>query len=120
MNIIELEKLIQEEINKISQKELIKTIQDFMVSIRIENREWDYSDKYKEYPCYIVLEDKKTNTAIAFSENGFGPVCPWGLLFLDGEYMNMGMDSGWFSSLEDAVRESMFWHGDNPKNYEIN
>ena len=120
MSITDLEKLIEEEINKISQEELVSTIQDHKVAIRVENREWDYSNTYKEYPCYIVLEDKKSNTAIAYCENGFGPAYPWGLLFIEGEYMSMGMDANWFCSLEEAVRDSKFWEGENPKGYEVN
>jgi hypothetical protein len=33
--------------------------------------------------------------------------------------MNMGMDSAWFASLEDAVRESQAWDGENPADYEV-
>jgi hypothetical protein len=31
----------------------------------------------------------------------------------------MGMDSGWYAYLEDAVRESMAWEGENPPGYEV-
>ena len=44
---------------------------------------------------------------------------PWGLLFMSGEYMSMGMDSQWYVSLEDAFRESSAWEGENPPGYEV-
>ena len=47
-----------------------------------------------------------------------GRRCPWGLLWLT-KYPNIGMDSGWFVTLEDAVRQCMAWQGENPPGYEI-
>ncbi|CAG0933531.1 hypothetical protein TFLX_03094 [Thermoflexales bacterium] len=73
--------------------------------------------KGQTYPCWIVLEHKESNTGIAYCDYGFGPKDPWGLVFLSGD--SMGMDSGWFSSLEDAFRESMAREGPNPPGYEV-
>ena len=119
MNIALIEKLVEKELQGITQTDLTETIRAHMVPVRVENREWDYSDSYTEFPCYIVLEDKKSNTAVAYCEKGFGPAYPWGLIFIEGEIMSIGMDSAWFASLEEAVRDSMFWHGANPNNYEV-
>jgi len=33
--------------------------------------------------------------------------------------MSIAMDSAWFASLEDAMRESMAWDGPNPEHYEV-
>ena len=121
MDIASFEKLIEKEIRSISQADILQAIDSHRVPLRIENREWDYSETFTEYPCFIALEDKSTNTAVAYCEKGFGPTHPWGLIFIEGENMSMsmGMDCGWFMSLEDAIRESMFWHGENPENYEV-
>jgi len=55
----------------------------------------------------MVLVHPASNTGIAYSEFGFGPRTPWGLLFLEGtEHMSMGMDSGWFSHFLDAYFDS--------------
>jgi hypothetical protein len=59
------------------------------------------------YPCWIVLEHAPSNTAIAYCAEGFGPGCPWGLLFLEGEHLSMGMDSGWFTYL--SMRFASRW-----------
>ena len=119
MDLAEVEKLFNAEINSISQSELIATIDEHKIPLRIESREWDYSNNFNEYQCCIVLEDKNTNTAVAYCNEGFGPSYPWGLLFLTGKHLSMGMDSAWFASLDDAVRESMLWHDENPENYEV-
>jgi len=53
------------------------------------------------------------------SRSAFGPGFPWGLVFLSGPHMNIGMDSNWYSTLECAVRESMAWDGENPPGYQV-
>jgi hypothetical protein len=66
-----------------------------------------------------VLEHPPSNTGIAYSPQGFGPSDPWGLVSLSGDHMGIGMDSGWFPTLESAMRDSMAWDGSNPENYEV-
>jgi len=34
-------------------------------------------------------------------------------------YMGIVVDSGWFPTLESAMRDSMAWDGPNPENYEV-
>jgi len=70
-------------------------------------RAWDYGEPDEVYPCWLLLAEKSSNTGIAYCEFGFGPTRPWGLLFLEGKYMSMGMDSGWFDRFLDAYFESM-------------
>jgi hypothetical protein len=79
---------------------------------------WDHGEPGDTYSCWSVLEHHASNTAIAYCEQGFGPTYPWGLLFIR-DHLSMGMDSQWFTSLEDAVRESMAWDGVNPPGYEV-
>jgi hypothetical protein len=83
-------------------------IRSLLVPPRCEHRPWDYGPD-TEYPCRIVLEHAPSGTGVAYCEHGFGPGCPWGLLWIPGEYLSIGMDSGWYDSLEDAVRESFSW-----------
>ena len=40
-------------------------------------------------------------------------------MFLSGPHMNIGMDCGWFVSLEEAFRDSMAWDEPNPEGYEV-
>ena len=76
-------------------------------------------DPRADYVCWTILEHRPSGTGVAYREEGFGPEFPWGLVFLSGPHMNMGMDSAWFASLEDAVRESRAWDGENPADYEV-
>jgi hypothetical protein len=115
----EVERLVGDQIARITQPELLLLIESLRVPPRCELRAWDYGRRGDAYPCWIVLEHRASNTAVAYCVRGFGPSYPWGLLFMDGPHMSMGMDSGWFTTLEDAVRESMAWEGDNPAGYEV-
>jgi hypothetical protein len=111
-------RLLEEQISRITQPDLLALITRLRVPPRREIRPWDYGKVDEAYPCWIVLEHPESDTGIAFCEQGFGPRCPWGLLSLT-RHPNIGMDSGWFVTLEDAVRESMAWEGENPPGYEI-
>jgi hypothetical protein len=70
------------------------------------------------YPCWTVLEHVPSNTGIAYCAEGFGPTDPWSLVHLTGPHMSIGMDSGWYVSLEGAMRESKAWDIPNPEGYE--
>jgi hypothetical protein len=97
--------LVRNELRRITDKKVVAAIEPMLVAPRCEERPWDYGGA-EHYPCWVVLEHPASNTGIAYCAEGFGPRCPWGLLFLRG-HLSMGMDSGWFSSLEDAFRDSM-------------
>jgi hypothetical protein len=74
-------------------------VRDLITRLRVEPRRelrpWNYGAP-GQYPCWIVL---------AYCAQGFGPRAPWGLLRLTS-HLSMGDDSGWFASLEEAVRDS--------------
>ena len=117
MQAADIEALVAQQLGRISQPELARAIRPFLVQPRCEPRPWDYGEPNQTYPCWIVAEHRPSNTAIAFCESGFGPSYPWGLLFLSGPHLNMGMDSQWFKSLQEAFRDSMAWGGENPPGY---
>jgi hypothetical protein len=98
-------------------------VRDLVRRLRIEpfpvDRDWDYGAPDERYECWTILEHRPSNTGVAYCDAGFGPASPWGLVFLGGQHMNIGMDSAWFATLEAAVRESMAWDGLNPPNYEV-
>lgn len=115
----DIRRLVKNELAKIAQRDLLALAKDLLISPRLELREWDYGVLGTRHECWVVLEHSQSNTAIAYCSEGFGPMYPWGLLFLSGEHMSMGMDSGWFASLEDALRNCSAWEGQNPLGYEI-
>lgn len=95
--------LVDAQLAAIADPAVLGLVERLRIVPRQEVRPWDYGEPH-EYPCWIVLEHRSSDTAIAYCAHGFGPRAPWGLLFLT-RHLSMGMDSAWFSSLEDAVRD---------------
>ncbi|MGE0116279.1 MAG: hypothetical protein AB7T07_15515 [Steroidobacteraceae bacterium] len=112
-----IQALVVREIERIEQPELASLARSLRVSPRLEDRPWDYGADGQTYPCWITFAHQPSNTAIAYCSDGFGPNCPWGLLFLT-EPRSMGMDSQWFASVEDTLRNCPAWKGDEPPGYE--
>ena len=111
--------LVRKELDQITDPALLSRIRELLVTPYPIERDWDYGTVGERFTCWTVLEHSPSNTAIAYCEKGFGPSDPWGLVFLSGDHMGIGMDSGWFSTLESAMRESKGWHGTNQENYEV-
>lgn len=114
----EISELVERELARISDSNLIQRVRELLVNPYPVSRGWDYGAVGEQFVCWTVLEHPESNTGIAFCSQGFGPTYPWGLVFLSGRYMGIGMDSGWFASLEGAMRDSMAWDGPNPEGYE--
>jgi len=115
----DIERLVQTECGRITEAAVVKAIVALLVKPRLEDRPWDYGEPDQTFPCWIVLEQPPSNTGIAYCPEGFGPASPWGLLFLSGEHLGMGMDSGWYATLEDAFRESMACDLPSPPGHEV-
>ena len=101
--------LVEAQLARVADPQAVALIRSLLVPPRCELRPWDYGPSDTHYPCWIVAEHAPSKTGIAYCEEGFGPRCPWGLLWISGERLSMGMDCGWYGSLEDAVRESCAW-----------
>jgi hypothetical protein len=112
-----IEALVRAELDRMD-KRVAAAIVLLLVVPRREDRDWDYGAVGQKYPCWIVVEHPASNSGIAYCGEGFGPGDPWGLLFLRGEHLSMGMDSGWFTTLADAFRESMACDLPPPPRYE--
>lgn len=110
--------LVESELSRIFDTALVAAIRPLLVVPYPVERAWDYGVPGEKYTCWTVLEHLPSNTGIAYCESGFGPSEPWGLVFLAGEHMSMGMDTAWFASLEGAMRESQAWDGPGPPEYE--
>jgi hypothetical protein len=87
----------------------LKRFSELEVELEVGRLKWDYGNEI--FDCFIVFKDIHTNTGIVYSEFGFGPKNPWGLIFLSK--MNSGMDSGWFNNLFDCFMDT-FAAGDLP------
>ena len=118
-NAKEISELVEGQIQVITDPILVSRVRPLLVAPYPVERDWDYGEDGEHFTCWTVLEHRPSNTAIAFCSEGFGPSYPWGLVFLSGPNMNIGMDAQWFISLEEAFRNSMAWDGENPENYEV-
>jgi len=118
MNANTITGLVERELARIADPNLFAAIRSMLVHPYPVERDWDYGSPGQKYTCWIVLEHRASNSGIAYCESGFGPSSPWGLVFLWGPFMNMGMDSAWFAHLEDAMRDSPAWDPPNPPGYE--
>ena len=76
-----------------------------MVEPQVKMLSWDYGGPGQTYPCWSVLNGNERNVGIVYSDFGFGPERPWGLVWLSGEHTGIGMDSAWFGSFMGAFRE---------------
>ena len=112
-------KLLERELAAISDS----AVRDLVNRLRVEpypvERDWDYGALGERHVCWTVLEHRPSNTGVAYCDAGFGPAHPWGLVFLSGPHMSIGMDSAWFATVEAAVRESMAWDRPHPPGYEV-
>jgi hypothetical protein len=102
----EVSSLVSEELTRITDAALLARIRELLVVPCPVERDWEYGRVGERFTCWT--------TGIAYCPQGFGPPDPWGLIFLSGEHMGIGMDSAWFSKLESATRDSMAWNGPYP------
>ena len=102
-----LRSLIDAELAHVSDSRVTSHIQRLLVDPKPILRDWDYGAPGEKYPCWSVLEHAKSNSGIAYSEFGFGPGSPWGLVFLSGSsHMSIGMDCSWYTTFMEAYFES--------------
>jgi len=115
----DIQRLVRAELDRMTDMNLVAAIVPLLVEPRLEARPWDYGAADQTYSCWIVLGHTPSNTGIAYCAEGFGPTDPWGLLSPTGKHLSMGMDSGWYASLEDAFRQSMACDLPSPPGYEV-
>lgn len=106
-------RLVEQQLASIRDPAVLNLVQSLRVEPYPVERDWAYGTPGQTYSCWTVLEHPPSNTGVAYCDSGFGPTNPWGLVFLGGPNMNMGMSDAWLDSLEGAVRESMAWDGEN-------
>jgi len=104
-----VQKYVEDQLSKITDPKVVETLRKFLVTPRLELRDWDYGETGEQFPCWIVFEHAKSNACIVYCEHGFGPATPWGLLFLRGKNLSMGMDCNWAETLEEAFLCTRAW-----------
>jgi len=97
--------LVDSQVKTIADPIVRSFLQSLLVRPIKQQREWGYETAPNEtFLCWLVLEHTMSDTGIAYSELGYGPSQPWGLVFLSK--LIIGDDSGWFSTLERAFYDS--------------
>ena len=89
---------------KITDVHLAEGLRTFLIEPRLEKRVWDWGKTYEEYPIWVIAESSRYDYGIAFSDYGFAPEYPWGLIFLS--HSNFDADYCWYATLEEAYRDS--------------
>lgn len=103
MNAKDVNKLLEIELLKISNKKLRNDISSIIVFPYEIMKKWEYGHDSEIYQCWIVAIIPNSNFAIAYSKYGHGKIDPWGIVNLNNDWF--GSDDYWFSSLEDAFLE---------------
>lgn len=115
--------LIREELAGVSDPVLRQHIAGTLIPPRLIDCAWDYhtwGNGEPTYPCWIVASeanrgevDAKRGVAIVYSEHGFGPRLPWGLIWMpqpeDTQPPSMGPDSSWFFTFLEAFEDGFVW-----------
>lgn len=96
--------LVEAEVSKITDVGFVQGLQTFLVEPRLEMRTWGWQRPLVDYPVWIVAESTLYDYGIAFSDYGFAPEHPWGLVFLS--HRGFDADYCWYSTLEEAYRDS--------------
>jgi hypothetical protein len=110
----QVRELIKAQLSRFRDPTALARLSPMLVEPYPIERAWDYGAPGEIFACWTLLEHRPSNTGIAYCESGFGPENPWGLVFLSGPHMGIGMDSAWFPELEIAFKESAAWEEDKP------
>lgn len=101
-----LKRLVEAELGMLRDKRVENLIRALLIEPTPALRDWDYGKLGEQFVCWTVLECVRSNSSIAYCEEGFGPSDPWGLLFMTGEHMTMGMDAQWYPTFLQTFFES--------------
>lgn len=105
-------RILRAQLGEISDSSIRGQIDRLLIPPRRERRAWDYGSEGEAFSCWFVLVHEESNTGIVYCDQGFGPGCPWGLMFLTGTHLSIGPDASWYPSFVDAFVDSMAYSED--------
>ncbi len=100
----EILSLVESELAKIQDANVLDGLRTFLIDPRREMRVWYWQEPFTRYPVWVVAESSIYNYGIVYSDYGFAPEHPWGLVFSSDD--NFDADYSWLPSLEAAYRDS--------------
>lgn len=83
-----------------------------LVPPTFHSRTWSYGPGH--FQCWVVARDSTRGIVLVHATGAFSD--PWGCL--DAHSDDLGMDSDWFASLDDAFIQST-WDGPLPPGYVV-
>ena len=101
---LHIKAIVQDQMMQIKDPLVKSALEKILIEPSRHIREWDYGTNGEEFECWTIAVDHSTDTSFIYCEYGFGPEFPWGLV--SSSVLYFGMDSGWFSKLEDCFLES--------------
>lgn len=100
----DIQRLVEGAVKEIGDATIAEGLKSFLVLPRRELRTWDWQRPHAQYPVWVVAESSLCDYGIVFSDYGFAPEHPWGLVF--SSHGNFDADFCWYSGLEQAYEES--------------
>lgn len=101
-----LQRLLENEMAVIDNSDLQARVKALLIEPVFMRCAWDYGAPDETYPCWKVVGEPAVDTVgIIYCEQGFGPTCPWGLIWMNEAVPSMGKDSGWFRSFREAAAD---------------
>lgn len=97
-------RLVQEQLDSIRDSAVKEGLIRILVLPEQHLRDWDYGTPGEQFPCWTVAVHEGSGISLVYSEHGFGPKAPWGLVGTTTLWF--GMDSGWFLQLRDCFLDS--------------
>ena len=96
---------LEREIAAIADPRVSKSVNALLIKPMPMQCSWDYGSPGETYPCWKIAESAERAIGIIYCEQGFGPKCPWGLVWLREPVPAMGQDSGWFPTFREAAAD---------------
>jgi hypothetical protein len=96
--------LVAEQLNAIRDPLVREGLSRLVVTPERHMLGWDYGEPGEQYPCWTVAVHPTFDTWLVYSEQGFGPQLPWGMV--SSSRLRSGMDSSWYPNLRDCFLES--------------
>jgi hypothetical protein len=100
----QIRSLVESGIGEINDSLIAEGLKTFLIPPRVQMRTWDWQKPYVKYPVWVVAESSQYDYGIVFSDYGFAPEHPGGLVF--SSHDNFDADYSWFPTLEKAYRDS--------------
>jgi hypothetical protein len=96
--------LVAAALARIASAERRVALEAILIEPRLQLRDWDLGEPGARYRTWLVAEDPKSGTGLAYCEYGYGPERPWG--YVPVGFLSLGDSAQWYPTLEEAFLAS--------------